>query len=236
MRPLLRHEVALLVRNKKLVWTHVATVVLAFGMLATQVRVAQVRLFAAPMVLFNFLALLMFPTAVAPITIGVHLFVGEKERRTIEPLLLLPVSLRMLFGAKLALVLAAAFGELALFFLGGIAILKALGPPSLYPLIVNSTTLYVVGVLMPLLAMLLAFMATIVSARATSTQGATQAMGFVILPFMFLLTAVGINGLTEITRPSLASATVVFVILNAAACTIALRLLRPEILIRKRGQ
>lgn len=153
-----------------------------------------------------------------------------------EPLLLLPVSLRVLMGAKFLTMLGVSFGELLVFFVAGVAALKAWGTPALYSLVVNSAMMYFAGVLMPLLGVLFGLIAMMVSARATSTQSATQVMMFVIIPFIAVLGSVGAAGLTVITRPNFFIATLALLILDVVAYVLARAALRPEVLIRRRGQ
>ncbi len=231
LRLLVLHELTLLVRNKKLVWSHAFTVVGGFALFA-----ATVERGVAPLVPPFFMILLTFPAGAVPAAIGVHMFVGEKERRTMEPLLLLPVSLRALLGAKFATMFAVSVGELVLFFLAGVAILRTLTSSSLYSLAVNSTTTYIAAVLIPLLGVLIGLIAIIVSSRATSTQSATQTMMFVFIPLMALLSVLSIEGLTIITRSSLVSGTIILLILNVVGYGFAVGTLTPEALIRKRGQ
>jgi len=228
---LVLHEFALLRRNKRLVWSHLIAVLLGFA-----IFVRNVRNGALPLAVVFFLMMLLFPTAAAPTAIGVHMFVGEKERRTMEPLLLLPVSLRVLMGAKFLTMLGVSFGELLVFFVAGVAALKAWGTPALYSLVVNSAMMYFAGVLMPLLGVLFGLIAMMVSARATSTQSATQVMMFVIIPFIAVLGSVGAAGLTVITRPNFFIATLALLILDVVAYVLARAALRPEVLIRRRGQ
>ena len=154
-----------------------------------------------------------------------------------EPLLLLPVYLRTLLGAKFVTMLAVSFVELVVVLLGEVAALRTWGSPTLYALAVNSTTLYIAGLLLPLLGVFIGLLVLIVSARATNTQSATQMIMFVFIPIMFLITVVTADGgLRTITWRSLEVGTGALAILNLLAYGIARRALTPAALIRKRGQ
>ena len=230
---LVEHELKLLVRNKRLVWSHVLAMLGGFALFAESVHRGRLAL-AIPF----FLIMLLVPTLGAPAAIGVHMFVGEKERRTMEPLLLLPVPLRTLLGAKFVTMLAVSFAELVVVLFGEVAALRTWGSPTLYALAVNSTTLYIAGLLLPLLGVFIGLLVLIVSARATNTQSATQMIMFVMLiPMMSLITVVTTyGGLNAITWRSLEVGTGALAILNLLAYGIARRGLTPAALIRKRGQ
>jgi ABC-type Na+ efflux pump permease subunit len=83
--------------------------------------------------LTGYFLLLLFVAAVgAPVTIGVHAFVGEKDRRTIEPLLLLPVPMATLVRGKLLSTVGLALAELVVVYLLGVGAVLIFGHPDQY--------------------------------------------------------------------------------------------------------
>jgi ABC-2 type transport system permease protein len=114
-------------------------------------------------------------------------FAGEKERRTLEGLLHLPISDRDLFVAKLA---AAFIPAIAVSWAGFVAfavVANVVGWPVMHRIFIP-TRLWAVVILWvaPAVATLGLGVMVRVSARAKTTQEANQLGGAVILPLIFL--------------------------------------------------
>jgi ABC-2 type transport system permease protein len=130
--------------------------------------------------------LIVLPLMVSAV-LAADAFAGEKERRTLESLLLLPIADRDLFVAKL---LSAFVPALALSWAGG----------ALYAVVANLSAWSVVGGpilpfaqwlvmlvwIVPAVALLALSLLVLVSSRARTTQEANQLGGAVILPLIFL--------------------------------------------------
>lgn len=115
-------------------------------------------------------------------------FVGEKERDTLEPLLATPISDRSLFAGKLltAVIPAVAgtwFGVLVF------SLLVALSRSPFYPPFLLSDSDWVLSclVLVPLMAILAAGVAALISARVASFRAAYQLNGLLVLPIILIL-------------------------------------------------
>jgi ABC-2 type transport system permease protein len=114
-------------------------------------------------------------------------FAGEKERRTLEALLHLPISDRDLFIAKLAGAFIPAVAVSWIGFLAFAVVANGVGWPVMHRLFIP-TRLWAVVILWvaPAVATLGLGVMVRVSARAKTTQEANQLGGAVILPLIFL--------------------------------------------------
>ncbi|NPV52568.1 MAG: ABC transporter permease [Firmicutes bacterium] len=115
-------------------------------------------------------------------------FVGEKENRTIEPLLAAPISNRELFVGKVIssfippLVLVAIVQAVFLGASFGFARLKYRMPFSPDLAVIGRTALFV-----PLVILFMVACAVLLSARSTSMRSAQQVGAFINLPIIFLV-------------------------------------------------
>jgi ABC-type Na+ efflux pump permease subunit len=133
--------------------------------------------------------LLVIPLMVSAV-LAADAFAGEKERRTLEVVLHLPISDRDLFVAK---VLTAFLPAVAITWLGaGIyaAVCNLVAWPVTGRLFVPFSQFFVVIVwIAPAVALLALGLLVIVSSRARTTQEANQLGGAVILPLIFVAAA-----------------------------------------------
>ena len=131
--------------------------------------------------------LLVIPLMVSAV-LAADAFAGEKERRTLESLLYMPISDRDLFLAK---VLGAFVPALAITWVGAFVyalLTNIIGWPVMHRIFVPFTQwLLVMGWVAPAVAMLSLGLLVIVSSRARTTQEANQLGGAVILPLIFLI-------------------------------------------------
>lgn len=130
--------------------------------------------------------LLVIPLMVSAV-LAADAFAGEKERRTLDGLLYLPVSDRDLFLAK---VLGSFVPALAITWIGALiyALLSnAIGWSVMHRVFIPfSQWLVVILWVAPAVALLALGLLVIVSSRARTTQEANQLGGAVILPLIFL--------------------------------------------------
>jgi ABC-2 type transport system permease protein len=150
---------------------------------------------ASPVIAFQLLlvdqilVLYMLAPLFIPLTIASYSIIGEKQLRTLEPLLASPIRTWELLAAKaIAAVIPgvlvgwvsyAAFLVLAAFIAGPAIVAHALGP----------VWLVAFGVLSPLFALLAVAMAVIASSRTNDPRAAQQLGAVVILPISALLSA-----------------------------------------------
>jgi ABC-2 type transport system permease protein len=130
--------------------------------------------------------LLVIPLMVSAV-LAADAFAGEKERRTLEGLLLLPIADRDIFLAK---VLSAYLPALAITTIGSLAyavLADVVAWPVMHrPLIPFVQWAVVIVWIAPAVALLALGLLVAVSSRARTTQEANQLGGAVILPLIFL--------------------------------------------------
>lgn len=131
--------------------------------------------------------LLIIPVMVASV-VGTESFVGEKERRTIEPLLYTPVSERELFAGKMLAALLPALGLTWLSFLAYTFILNVVGGPVMgrfwFP---SAVWLPMMLWVAPAIAVLGMTAAVLISARTNTFMEAYQTTGMLVLPVILLV-------------------------------------------------
>jgi len=133
--------------------------------------------------------LLVIPLMVSAV-LAADAFAGEKERRTLEVVLHLPISDRDLFIAK---VLTALLPAVAITWIGA-AIYSAMcnivaWPATHHAFLPFSQFLVMIVWIAPAVALLALGLLVIVSSRARTTQEANQLGGAVILPLIFVAAA-----------------------------------------------
>jgi len=137
---------------------------------------------AVQVVLFNtaLMYFLLLP-AIIPLAIAVYSIVGEKEQRSLEPLLATPISdLELFLGKAFASVIPALginWVSFGLFLVVARALLGGLPPHVLTP-----PWLAAIFGLSPLLALFAVGVTMIVSSRASDARAAYQFSSFAILP------------------------------------------------------
>jgi len=130
--------------------------------------------------------LLVIPLMVSAV-LAADAFAGEKERRTLEGLLLLPISDRDIFLAK---VLSAYLPALVITVVGSLfyaVLADVIAWPVLHrPFIPFVQWAFVIAWIAPAVALMALGLLVAVSSRARTTQEANQLGGAVILPLIFL--------------------------------------------------
>jgi len=123
-----------------------------------------------------------------PILIASQSVAGEKERRTLEPLLASPVtSSELVTGKSLASVVPAVAISWTAFVAFCIAVDLAAWPLVQAPVLPNAMWLFGVGVVAPLYAFLGNGIAVLVSARVGEARLAQQLSALIVLPVMGLV-------------------------------------------------
>jgi ABC-2 type transport system permease protein len=167
----------------------------------------------------QFLTLLALTPISASMSVAAYSVVGEKQARTLEPVLATPVTTFELILAKVlgslvpGLVLTAAC---LVVYIGGVA---ALAEPGVYTLLLVPRALAMIGLVMPLASMAALELAVCVSSRATDARSAQQVGALVVLPLSGLLVA-QLMGAVELT-----TARIVAMSLGLAAVDLALLVL-----------
>ena len=123
-----------------------------------------------------------------PILVASHSVAGEKERRTLEPLLASPASAsEILTGKTLAALLPAMFISWLAFLAMCVAVDAVAWPLVHTPLLPNGMWLFGMVVIAPLFAFFGNLVAVIMSARLGETRLAQQFSGLITLPLLGLV-------------------------------------------------
>lgn len=183
--------------------------------------------------LVDWFGLYLIMPVFVPILISSHAVAGEKERRTLEPLLASPVTAaELVVGKSLASLLPAYGISLAAFGMLCLAV-DAVSWPRLGELLLpNALWLFGVLVLSPLFAFFGNGVAVVVSARVGDARLAQQLAGLVVLPLVGL-TAGQVAGLLRggVTYYALMGAAVL--VADVALVFVAVRLFDRERLISR---
>jgi ABC-2 type transport system permease protein len=151
-------------------------------------RSANATRFLVDKVLTDWFGLFLLMPLFTPILIASQSVAGEKERRTLEPLLASPVtSAELVTGKSLAAVLPAVVIAWVAFVAFCISVDAVAWPLVHGPVLPNGLWLFGVGVVAPLYAFLGNGIAVLVSARVGEARLAQQLSALVVLPLMGLV-------------------------------------------------
>ncbi|MEQ1758287.1 MAG: ABC transporter permease [Vicinamibacterales bacterium] len=161
----------------------------------------------------QFLVLLVLAPIAGAMSVAAYTVIGEKQARTLEPLLATPLSTVELLGAKVlgALIPAAAltFGSFGLYFSG----VLFLAEPQVYQVLLTARALSIVFVLGPLATLAALQLAVCVSSRVNDARSAQQIGALIILPLSGLLVA-QLMGRVQLTPAWLTVAAVILLLVN----------------------
>ncbi len=145
-----------------------------------------------PLVVFHiyifrqFLLMFLMVPILGALSIATYSIVGEKQSRTLEPLLATPITTtELLWGKSLAAALPATlltWITFGLYVLG----MRALSPPPVLPHVANPVGLGLIFLIGPLVAILSLGLGVVVSSRAKDPRTAQQIGVILILPLMAL--------------------------------------------------
>jgi ABC-2 type transport system permease protein len=151
----------------------------------------------------QFLVLLVLAPVAGSMSVAAYSVIGEKQARTLEPLLATPITTFELLAAKVLASLLPAVGvTIACFavYVGGIALF---GRPGVFAAVLTGRSLAVMFVLGPLAALAALQLAVCVSSRVNDARSAQQIGALVVLPIAGLLVA-QISGAVLLTAPVIA--------------------------------
>jgi len=134
----------------------------------------------------QFVLMLLLVPILGALSIATYSIVGEKQNRTLEPLLATPITTtELLLGKSLAAALPA---TLLVWLTFGLYVLgiRVLSPPEVLPRVANPVGLSLIFLTGPLVAVLSLGLGVIVSSRAKDPRTAQQIGVVLILPIMAL--------------------------------------------------
>ncbi|MCS6816638.1 MAG: ABC transporter permease subunit [Blastocatellia bacterium] len=134
----------------------------------------------------QFVLMLLLVPILGALSIATYSIIGEKQNRTLEPLLATPIATtELLWGKSLAAAIPATLLVWATFGLYVLGI-RALSPPEVLPRVANPVGLGLIFLIGPLVAVLSLGLGVIVSSRAKDPRTAQQVGVVLILPIMAL--------------------------------------------------
>jgi ABC-2 type transport system permease protein len=175
----------------------------------------------------QFLVLLVLTPVAGSMSMAAYSVIGEKQARTLEPLLATPISTFELLAAKVLGSLLPAIGlTLACFatYVAGVAIVAH---PGVFAILLTPRSLTIVFVLGPLAALAALQLAVCVSSRVNDARSAQQIGALIILPISGLLVA-QLTGAVTLTAPVLLLIALVLAGINAGLMLIAVALFDRE--------
>lgn len=182
----------------------------------------------------QFLVLLVLTPVAGSMAVAAYSVIGEKQARTLEPLLATPLTTSELLAAKVLGSLIPALGLTIAclgLYVGGVALLAR---PGVFWVLLGPRSLGVVLVLGPLAALAALQLAVCVSSRVNDPRSAQQIGALVILPISGLLIAQLLGGVL-LTVPMILLIAAALVVLNAVLLWVAIALFdRESILTRWR--
>jgi ABC-2 type transport system permease protein len=170
-----------------------------------------------------FLVMLVLAPITSAMSVAASSVIGEKQARTLEPLLVTPITTFELLGAKLlGALLPALFVSvisLALYLL----VVAAVAANGVFSVLLGPRTLGVVLLLGPLASMVALQLAICVSSRVNDARTAQQLGVFVILPIPALLLGQIFGGI-ELTGPLILWMALGLFIVNVGVLWVGVRL------------
>lgn len=166
----------------------------------------------------QFLVLLVLTPVAGSMSVAAYSVIGEKQARTLEPLLATPLTTFELLSAKvLGSLLPALMLTLACFavYVGAVALF---GQPGVFLALLTPASLAIVFVLGPMAALAALQLAVCVSSRVNDARSAQQIGALIILPIAALL-VLQLTGSFLLTIPVIA-----FIVLMLAGVNVSLML------------
>jgi ABC-2 type transport system permease protein len=179
-----------------------------------------------------FLVMLVLAPITSAMSVAASSVIGEKQARTLEPLLVTPITTFELLGAKLLGALVPALFvsviSLALYLL----VVAAVAATGVFSVLLGPRTLGVVLLLGPLASMVALQLAICVSSRVNDARTAQQLGIFVILPIPALLLGQIFGGI-ELTGPLILWMALGLFIVNIGLMWVAVRLFDRETILTR---
>lgn len=168
-----------------------------------------------------------------PSTIAAYSIVGEKTRRTLEPLLAAPITITDLLTGK---TLAALIPSLLMTWLWGLVFIAGMRllttSQEVFERIITPGWLILWLACAPVLALICVILTVAISSRATDPRSAQQSASVVILPLMLLLMG-QLFGLQVLSPAFAIGATVIVTLIAVTALWFAIRFFRRDTILKR---
>ena len=184
------------------------------------------------LILMQMLSLLMIVPVSAPMVIATYSVIGEKQLRTLEPLLAAPITtLEILVGKMLAAVLPGIVLTWAAYVILVLAIRPGVSAP-VYSFATGPTWLLVVLLVAPPMTILAVNLGVIISSRLSDPRAAQQVGMLIIVPVIAVVIG-QVTGLVLLTPLVVLLAAAVITLLAAVTLAIAVRLFDRETILTR---
>ena len=160
-------------------------------------------------------------------SVAAYTVIGEKQARTLEPLLATPITTFELLAAKVLGSLIPAVALAVAGFLVYLGLVATFAESGVFRVLLAPRSLAIVFVLGPLAALAALQLAVCVSSRVNDARSAQQIGALIILPLTALLVA-QLMGSVELTGSVLMLVTTLLVIVNAVLMRIGITLFDRE--------
>ena len=177
------------------------------------------------------LMFMILPVAI-PVTIAAYSIVGEKANRSLEPLLATPITTAELLSGKIIAAIVPAILATWLAFIIFLIGAYFLTSPEVFGKFLDPLWLIAIFLVAPLLTMLSACIALIISSRASDPRVAEQLSALVLLPIILLVVGQAV-GLILVDRTMMLVILGVVVVLDAALLYLAVRLFQRETILTR---
>jgi ABC-2 type transport system permease protein len=175
----------------------------------------------------HFLVLLVLTPVAGSMSIAAYSVIGEKQARTLEPLLATPITTFEIVAAKVLGAFLPALGLTFTCFGVYVAGVVLFGRPDVYQALFAPASLSIVFLLGPLASLAALQLAVCVSSRVNDTRSAQQIGALVILPIAGLL-VFQLTGNFVLTVPTIAYLVVGLVVVDAGLMMVSVRLFDRE--------
>lgn len=179
-------------------------------------------------VLNQFLVFFLMMPLIVSMSIAAQSIVGEKQTKSLEPLLATPIKTgELLFAKALAAMIPAVFatwGAFLIFIVVGRFLIES---DRVYAAILNPKWLVAMLILAPLLALLAVSVTVIMSSRVNDTRTVQQIGGFLVMPIV-LLGVAQTTGLILLNAFTFVIGAIMVAIIDALILRIGIRLFQRE--------
>ena len=175
----------------------------------------------------TFLALMLLTPVAGAMSVAAYSVVGEKQARTLEPLLATPLTTLELLAAKALGALVPALLLTAVYFVAYVAAVAIFARPGVFRVLLSAQSLSIVFVLGPLAALAALQLAVCASARVNDARSAQQIGVLIILPIAGLL-AGQVLGALLVTPAVIAVIAAALAVVNAGLMWLSIRLFDRE--------
>jgi ABC-2 type transport system permease protein len=175
----------------------------------------------------QFVVLLLLSPIGGSMTLAAFSVIGEKQARTLEPLLATPITTAELLAAKTLGALLPAMALSALGFLTYVGLIAALAEPGVAAAVAGPRSLTLVFVLGPLAGLAALLLAVTASSRVNDARSAQQVGVLVILPVVGLF-IVQLRGDLALTTSAVLAVAAVLALVDLALLALAVSVFQRE--------